>query len=138
MKLTLHNEELLNIDKSSYTLGEYLARWNLDGKKMCGICLNDSFQGLRHPEKGLTFCLCQGCVKVLQPIDWKNDDKWKGDDGLDKWCRVHGDGDELIYCDDCDKAFCSDCLASFFPWAGSFAKLQELERWQCPICRYVS
>ena len=81
---------------------------------------------LIHPY--LKTAVCRQCHEFYHSDTFGIDEE-----GSQIYCIWCGEGGELIYCDKCEKAFCTDCIKRNF---GKKIKAEILEKskWECLVC----
>lgn len=81
---------------------------------------------LVHPY--LKTAICRQCHEFYHSDTFGVDEE-----GSQIYCIWCGEGGELIYCDKCDKAFCTDCIKRNF---GKKVKdeILAMSNWECLVC----
>ena len=79
----------------------------------------------RHPHLGVS--LCASCRKFYGDGDWP-----QLEDG-DEYCRMCGQGGDILLCDKCPNAFCKKCLSRNLG-ARALREITKSEEWSCLMC----
>lgn len=101
-------------------------------KLQCTICakIMDPVIGTqkgaqRHPHLGIS--MCHGCRKFYGDGDWP-----RSEDG-DEYCRMCGQGGDILLCDNCPNAFCKKCLQRNLG-SRALREITKSENWNCLLC----
>jgi hypothetical protein len=94
----------------------------------CGDDTHGCEQTLTHPD--IPGCpLCTRCHdRVTRPFTIASDD------GKEEQCRWCGKGGDLIVCDDCPSAFCSECIKRNVGEQAQRELLESDDSWSCYRC----
>lgn len=79
----------------------------------------------RHPHLGIP--VCRECRKFYGDGDWPSTE-----DG-DEYCRVCGQGGDILLCDKCPNAFRRQCIQRMFG-ARALREITKSEEWNCLVC----
>jgi chemotaxis protein histidine kinase CheA len=79
----------------------------------------------RHPHLGI--CICQPCRQFYGDGDWP-----RSEDG-DEYCRMCGQGGDILLCDKCPNAFCKKCLQRNLG-SRALREITKAEEWNCLVC----
>ena len=78
--------------------------------------------------------ICRECSRRYQTDkNWVNGIGWKDEQGYDELCRWCAEGGEIVCCDNCTRAFCTECIE------GNFGKeecdvITNQDHWKCYVC----
>ena len=101
-------------------------------KLVCSVCSKnlEPVFGLpksvyRHPHLGIP--VCRDCREFYGDGDWAS-----SEDG-DEYCRMCGQGGDILLCDKCPNAFRRQCLQRSLG-SRALREIQKAEEWNCLVC----